>query len=740
MLKSFCLTFVLVVFAGVIYLQAGEEKPLAPEIDKPTSEKLAGIIKKLDSSDYKERKQAGDELSKLIMEVGLSLEEPLKSYLKGASAEVKDAIERRLGLFGAFDLRDYADVIGMFDALKMPDVKGRKFVLFNPGSWWQAGHDFGFSYVMGWVVAESNESITICQTGLATRTYDRKNFKLPGEWEKFKSKHPKDKPMPGEYREFEWDSFCNQSETQGKKDYFGDLERYASGGFMRPVEMSLFGFWCYRRGNIKTARKFFELAEASTADYGDHRGGAAGSTLPEIVRDSLLTNTRWRAITGANSGASFDALYSLWDTVRIFSDNETSEADEMLKYYKEMAEEEKNYKEPSKEELEKMPTEKKAEYFLYRLRYLNARQMSQPGMCSVLGMWSGIKDDQNPATKLYKLGWDALPLVIEHLDDRRPTRCMGCGRSFIPKSFYLLRYGDACLEIFTAITGKVIYKRTSSSGYMIKDGLASDAKKAAKELWEKYGKIGQEKQLLDLLESETEYEQATGTARLIELDRKKYIPFIVKLIESKPMDKMTPIIIVVAWELDNTYQEFLVKCLAVKDMRACSIAAQTLADNCASDAGARALFKRLSGMDAIKTMEEDFYLGAAVNAIALAPGDFPINASLTLMDAKFKAVRIAAIEIAQILPNKRILEKLVTILDDKSQTGGSGAFKFRICDQAVYSILEMLSYEKKYPDDEDHGTRDEFIVELKKFISENIGKFDWEKLRAEARKRQVRYR
>jgi len=146
-----------------------------------------------------------------------------------------------------------------------------------------------------------------------------------------------------------------------------------------------------------------------------------------------------------------------------------------------------------------MAVEKTAEYWLHRLRDADVGQWSDPGMCCVLSEFSDRLDDKpkapNPAIELKKLGMAVLPQIIAHLDDTRPTRCKGHARRYRPESFYLLRYGDCCQQIFESVTGHLIYDRSSTNGYPLKDGKGKACKAAAERWWCDY-KIKGEKQML----------------------------------------------------------------------------------------------------------------------------------------------------------------------------------------------------------------------------------------------------
>jgi hypothetical protein len=130
-----------------------------------------------------------------------------------------------------------------------------------------------------------------------------------------------------------------------------------------------------------------------------------------------------------------------------------------IKQLKGLIAEDKAWKEPTREQFARLDARQKAAYWLYHLRNLNVTQTSSPGMCSVLtdsrsflhSQDLGKKGKPNPAVELKKLGYEVLPQIIAHLDDDRPTRCVGFWRHYAPDSYYTLTYGDCCQQIFEAI-------------------------------------------------------------------------------------------------------------------------------------------------------------------------------------------------------------------------------------------------------------------------------------------------
>jgi hypothetical protein len=209
------------------------------------------------------------------------------------------------------------------------------------------------------------------------------------------------------------------------------------------------------------------------------------------------------AICGGHGGTPRQELLEAWQALaKIPHHAYVAEAKEMAGHYQSLIAEDKAWKEPDKAAWEKMPVKQKVAYWMYKLRDLNMRQWSDPGQCYVLGDFFGrLNDDDkknpNPAVELQKLGMDALPDIIAHLDDARPTRCQGHWRSYAPETYVLLRYGDCCQQIFEAITNHTIYDRTTTNGYPIADGKGKDCKARAEVWLENFKKKGEKQVLIE---------------------------------------------------------------------------------------------------------------------------------------------------------------------------------------------------------------------------------------------------
>jgi len=271
------------------------------------------------------------------------------------------------------------------------------------------------------------------------------------------------------------------------------------------VKACRYACWAEQMTEKDLARKLYAQAVKVHALYTARFAPTDESqTLHEFIANKLASWYRVGAISGGHGGTSRQEILESWEVVaKIPYHKFHEEAQEMIRAYKSLLAEDRGWTEPKPEALARMTSEQKAAYWLYHLRDADAGQNSDPGSCHVLSDWSyamvlGEARDKRPKPpiELQKLGTAALPLLISHLDDPRPTRCEGHWRSYSPESFYLLRYGDCCQQIFEGITGFTIHERGgAASDYPMKDGKGKEVRARAQQWWQDYQRKG-EKQIL----------------------------------------------------------------------------------------------------------------------------------------------------------------------------------------------------------------------------------------------------
>ncbi|MCY2931625.1 MAG: hypothetical protein NTV86_19460 [Planctomycetota bacterium] len=95
------------------------------------------------------------------------------------------------------------------------------------------------------------------------------------------------------------------------------------------------------------------------------------------------------------------------------------------------------------------------DYLVFKLRDVAERELMEPGRCQVL-----FSKRDNAAWALRTLGKEAVPTLIELLDDRRPTRSSGGALN----GGYVLRYADVSLQILEAIAARNFDRQSSGRG------------------------------------------------------------------------------------------------------------------------------------------------------------------------------------------------------------------------------------------------------------------------------------
>ena len=158
----------------------------------------------------------------------------------------------------------------------------------------------------------------------------------------------------------------------------------------------------------------------------------------------------------------------------------SEQAKDLVAGYKSLIEEDCAWNEPKW--FASLSTDQKVAYWMYRLRDLDDSMSPDAGAVSfgrtprrILNDFllpPPVQSEPNPAKELKKLGLAALPAVIAHLDDTRPTRIGP-----------LLRYGDCCQQIFEAITGYTIFEQGGWETYPVQMGQQKLCKQRAEKWW-----------------------------------------------------------------------------------------------------------------------------------------------------------------------------------------------------------------------------------------------------------------
>jgi hypothetical protein len=409
---------------------------------------------------------------------------------------------------------DVAKLAEVFATKTRPDIKGKRWVSVSYGP---ANCS---SKAEGWLIGDGPEEISLLDLDGETHKYrkptaDEKRPRVKEEneggvllGEVQKADHSvawevRNEDFMARTRKFIDDGLPKEKEIRDVYDF--SHVKYSLSG--RAIDAARLAVIHDRLGNKDDVAKLIVEASRAYRRFAERRFGAQDHTEPlhEFVATEIASGKRNGAIYSGHSGTAREELKRHWEGIAVIPYQPyQDDARLMVKHYESLLKEDREWVEPSAQTLAKMTDEQKVGYWLYHLRDLNVGQWSDPGHCYVLGGGFSIdlgeekkKDKPNPAVELKKLGITALPTIIAHLDDPRPTRCKGHWRSYSPDGQHLLRYGDCCQQIFEAITGHTIFTPHSTVSYPHSDNEGKKCKERAGKWWEEFQKKGEKQMLVE---------------------------------------------------------------------------------------------------------------------------------------------------------------------------------------------------------------------------------------------------
>jgi hypothetical protein len=381
----------------------------------------------------------------------------------------------------------------------------------------------------------------------------------------------------------------------------------------------------------------------------------------------------------------------------------TDEAADMVTRYEQLIAEENASSEPRAADIAAPGSEAQVPYWIRKLRDMNESQGSDPGFCDVVTEWTGWngeKREPNAAQHLVALGWLALPEVIAHLDDLRPTRCQRWGRSYDPSSYGILRVADVCQQIFEEITLTALYEKSGLYGYVVKDGLVAPAVENARKWWEAHAKdqpVDYYKRIL----AAGEPGARSKAARWLLAHVDSAMPLVLDAVARGDSETRDQLLRLLDDRLGPEHEKLLESLLTEKDLRVVEFVAWRLWDRCHSDVGAREAARRL---ETWTPKQDTFGCNFVENTAALlvnVRSDFAVETLCRLLNAKETKVKHEVLGRLDWVPDPRVVGALSAELDDRAASGWSGRnnVPVRFCDQAGESAVRSRRQE--------HGLRDD---------------------------------
>ena len=306
-------------------------------------------------------------------------------------------------------------------------MKGKRWVIVDSGP---AGWNWGPE---GWLVEEKPDAIRLVDRYSEVH---RLRKPRPGEQQpKLKGTSIPLKVLSSEKYSAAWNirsgdyiAVCKEvlkhdlpKEHRDREDAFGFVNERSELASVA-IDAARYAHWAAQLGEKRLALDLYSLASRAHKKYSTTYIGEEGTSLHQFVADTIASGLASSAIDEAHHGAPRRDMLKTWERIaKIPYHQRRDEARRMVDGYKALIAEDDAWKEPAADALEKMPAEKKIDYWMHHLRDADITQGFSPGMCEVLSGWGSYPADldskkPNPAVKLKELGMAAIPKIIAHLD------------------------------------------------------------------------------------------------------------------------------------------------------------------------------------------------------------------------------------------------------------------------------------------------------------------------------------
>ena len=219
------------------------------------------------------------------------------------------------------------------------------------------------------------------------------------------------------------------------------------------TETFVLAWACWRHGLNELAAGLFDEAARTPTGYGYNPDAPPKDPLIDLVAADLAHTEMSRACAGVRRGgyAAPELLKHFEHITRHYpASGHFKDAKAAAAVLRRMIQEDAEHAKAARPFAKLRKQEQIAE-LIFQLREQNGHQFTQPGACDIFDRIAGKKD--TPAHKLVKFGYDAVPQLIEHLDDARFTRSVGFHRDFY-FSHHVLRVSDCALEILEHIASR----------------------------------------------------------------------------------------------------------------------------------------------------------------------------------------------------------------------------------------------------------------------------------------------
>ncbi|RBP42402.1 hypothetical protein DES53_106108 [Roseimicrobium gellanilyticum] len=276
----------------------------------------------------------------------------------------------------------------------------------------------------------------------------------------------------------------------------------------------------WRRGDAATAQALFDEAKKLRKRPMREPDSPMHEDMKLSLERELGLTAYWRAIEligGGPMGHDDDdslmpraqLLAEFQKIVRLYPRFEhIDQAQGTVRILARMVIEDVKHPKRTAEQIAALPVDDQVREYIFLLRNQHGRQWSQPGRCDIFNDWGTQKGD-SPAHQLVRIGYPAVPQLIEAMTDDRLCRSVQYGRDFY-FSHRALTVGDCAWAVLNRIAGK--YFVPTREAYAKGEGEKPAVVQAVvRAWWEEFQAKGEKATLVDGISSGKEYPGTMAT-------------------------------------------------------------------------------------------------------------------------------------------------------------------------------------------------------------------------------------
>lgn len=384
-----------------------------------------------------------------------------------------------------------------FSHLGFPDVKGCPLVHVATGGWYQSGNEPPQNqYLDAFLLSSNAHDFTVFTTDLSKHTFTYTTNGTP-EYERvsFEPRILNDEVSL---------ILTNHLDNGWEQDLYQNF----GASFSTRMETFILAWACWRQGLDSEATNLYQHAVNTRRTNTHYNDPDFHTRVEKDVAYAMI----WRSVLNFEdpSISRPELLAPFQAIVKNYPDSEYHlNAQDTVQILTRMIAEDATHQPIATTNFLTLPVEDQVNELIYQLRDQNGHQWSQPGWCDI---FLDPRGTNSPAAQLVKIGYPAVPQLIDTLDDSTLTRSVGYWRNFA-FSHTVLTVGDCAQAILGRIAGRSFYEPASTSGYMSNEDKSLTVRAAAEAWWSEFQEKGEKQMLIE--ETEAGDRNSPAEARLL---------------------------------------------------------------------------------------------------------------------------------------------------------------------------------------------------------------------------------